>query len=114
MKVYPMSQIFAILLGVLLLTFTGCNAPPAPNKPNILLIMADDLGYGDIGVYNSMSLIPTPNLDRLAAEGIRFTNAYCPASVCSPTRYSLMTGNYPLEELAKERCYAQLPAVNDR
>ncbi|MEM9830263.1 MAG: arylsulfatase [Bacteroidota bacterium] len=64
------------------------------NHPNILIILADDLGYGDLGVYNSHSLIPTPNLDRLASEGIRLTDAYCPVAVCSPTRYSLMTGRY--------------------
>ncbi|HVJ45969.1 MAG TPA: arylsulfatase [Luteolibacter sp.] len=60
-----------------------------------MVILADDLGYGDLGCYNPESKIPTPNLDRLAASGIRLTNAYCPASVCSPTRYSLMTGAYP-------------------
>ena len=95
MKVYPAGRIVAILIGALLLVVTGCTEPPTPTYPNILIIMADDLGYGDLGVYNSKSLVPTPNLDKLAAEGIRFTNAYCPASVCSPTRYSLMTGNYP-------------------
>lgn len=63
--------------------------------PNILFIFADDLGYGDLGVYNSNSKVPTPNLDQLAKEGIRFTEAYCPVSVCSPTRYALMTGEYP-------------------
>ncbi|MEM1134783.1 MAG: arylsulfatase [Bacteroidota bacterium] len=63
-------------------------------KPNILLIMADDLGYGDLGSYNPESRIPTPNLDQLAKEGIRFTDAYCPVAVCSPSRYSLMTGRY--------------------
>lgn len=63
-------------------------------KPNILLILADDLGYGDLPCYNPQSQVPTPNLDRLAAGGIRFSDAYCPVAVCSPTRYSLMTGRY--------------------
>lgn len=63
--------------------------------PNILMILVDDMGYGDLGSYNSKSKIPTPNMDRLAAEGIRFSNAYCSASVSTPTRYSLMTGQYP-------------------
>jgi arylsulfatase A len=63
-------------------------------KPNIVFILADDLGYGDAGCYNPRSKIPTPNLDRLAAQGMRFTDAHAPASVCSPTRYALLTGRY--------------------
>ncbi|MCE9520455.1 MAG: sulfatase-like hydrolase/transferase [Verrucomicrobia bacterium] len=65
---------------------------PAPAKPNILLILADDLGYGDVHCYNHESKVPTPNLDRLAREGMRFLDAHSPATVCTPTRYSLMTG----------------------
>ena len=61
-------------------------------KPNIVFILTDDLGYGDVGCYNPESKIPTPNLDKLAGEGIRFTDAHSPATVCTPTRYSLMTG----------------------
>ncbi len=63
--------------------------------PNILIILADDLGYGDLKSYNPNSLIPTPNLDELASGGTRLTDAYCPVSVCSPSRYALMTGTYP-------------------
>jgi len=62
------------------------------NLPNILFILADDLGYGDIGCYNSESKVPTPNIDKLASEGIRFTDAHSPATVCTPTRYSILTG----------------------
>jgi arylsulfatase A-like enzyme len=62
--------------------------------PNIIFILADDLGYGDLGCYNARSKIPTPNLDRLAAQGIRFTDAHTPSAVCTPTRYGLMTGRY--------------------
>ncbi len=65
-----------------------------PVKPNIVFILADDLGYGDVGVYNSQSKIPTPNLDRLAKEGVRFTDAHSPSAVCTPTRYALLTGRY--------------------
>lgn len=61
--------------------------------PNILLILADDLGYGDVGCYNPQSKVPTPHLDRLAKEGIRFTDAHSPSTVCTPTRYSLLTGH---------------------
>lgn len=60
--------------------------------PNILLILADDLGYGDVGCYNPESRIATPNLDRLASEGMRFTDAHSPCTVCTPSRYSLLTG----------------------
>ena len=60
--------------------------------PNIVVVLADDLGYGDVGCYNPESKIPTPNIDRLAAEGMRFTDAHSPCTVCTPTRYSLMTG----------------------
>src|SRR6186997_1409662 len=62
--------------------------------PNIIYILADDLGYGDVGCFNPESKIPTPNLDRLASEGIRFTDAHSPSSVCTPTRYALLTGRY--------------------
>ncbi len=60
--------------------------------PNILFILADDLGYGDVGCYNLDSKIPTPNLDQLAKEGMRFTDAHSPSTVCTPTRYSILTG----------------------
>ena len=65
-----------------------------PTKPNIVYILADDLGYGDVGCYNPTSKIPTPNMDRLAKEGVRFTDAHSPSSVCTPTRYALLTGRY--------------------
>ena len=60
--------------------------------PNILFILADDLGYGDVACYNPESRIPTPNLDRFASEGMRFTDAHSPSTVCTPTRYSILTG----------------------
>jgi arylsulfatase A len=60
--------------------------------PNIVFILADDLGYGDVGCYNSQAKAPTPNLDRLAGQGMRFTDAHSPSTVCTPTRYSLLTG----------------------
>jgi arylsulfatase A-like enzyme len=63
-------------------------------RPNVVMILADDLGYGDLGSYNPRSKIPTPNLDRLAAQGTRFTDAHAPAAVCTPTRYGLLTGRY--------------------
>src|SRR5262245_61204076 len=64
-----------------------------PKPPNIVFIYADDLGYGDLGVYGSK--IRTPNLDRMAAEGVRFTQFYSANPVCSPSRAALLTGRYP-------------------
>ena len=73
---------------------TESSDTPPQACPNVLLILADDLGYGDLGVYNPGSRIPTPNLDRLGAEGMRLTDAHSPSSVCTPTRYALLTGRY--------------------
>ena len=61
-------------------------------KPNILFILTDDLGYGDLSCYNDESKVRTPNIDRLAREGMRFTDAHSPSTVCTPSRYSLLTG----------------------
>lgn len=66
----------------------------ASERPNIVVILADDLGYGDVACYNPQSKIPTPNLDAMAGAGIRFTDAHSPSAVCSPTRYALLTGAY--------------------
>jgi len=74
----------------------GESQPPqtAETPPNIIFILADDLGYGDIGALNPESRIPTPNIDKLAEEGMMFTNAHAPAAVCTPSRYSFLTGRY--------------------
>ncbi len=77
---------------IISLTISACRIEP--EVPNIVIILADDLGYGDIESYNPFSKIPTPALNRLADEGIRFTDAHSPSSVCSPTRYGLLTGRY--------------------
>lgn len=62
--------------------------------PNIVLIYADDLGYGDVSCYNGQSKISTPNIDRLASEGVKFTDAHSPDGICSPSRYGILTGRY--------------------
>tara|TARA_R110001606_G_scaffold145231_1_gene284963 strand:+ start:167481 stop:168869 length:1389 start_codon:yes stop_codon:yes gene_type:complete len=88
------------LVGVLVLMVGLVLSSPhhakavAGKKPNIVFILADDLGYADLSSYGS-TWVRTPNLDKLAAEGIRFTDFYAPAGVCTPTRASLMTGSYP-------------------
>lgn len=76
-------------------TLDAADPPqPSPSRPNIIVILADDLGIGDVGCYNAASKIATPHLDRLAKEGIRFTDAHSPSAVCTPTRYGLLTGRY--------------------
>lgn len=75
-----------------LLALVTLGAAGDPRRPNIVVILADDLGYGDVGCYNPRSKIPTPNLDRLAKSGVRFTDAHSPSTVCTPSRYSLLTG----------------------
>lgn len=62
--------------------------------PNVIIMYADDLGFGDVGCYGATD-IPTPNIDRLAASGLKFTNGYATAATCTPSRYSLLTGSYP-------------------
>lgn len=68
-------------------------ASPAAPRPNIVLIYADDIGWGDLGCYGA-KVIPTPNIDRLAAQGARWTSAYCTSATCTPSRYSMLTGEY--------------------
>jgi arylsulfatase A-like enzyme len=89
------SAVVRIALAVIAAAVYAGPAPAAgPAKPNVVYILADDLGYGDPGCYNPASKIPTPNLDRLAMEGVRFTDAHSPSAVCTPTRYALLTGRY--------------------
>ena len=82
----------ALGLGLLAAWPNAAIADHHEAKPNILFILADDLGYGDVGCYNPEAKAPTPNIDRLAREGMRFTDAHSPSTVCTPTRYSLLTG----------------------
>lgn len=85
--------ISGLSLFVVLLIASRPVGAETVEKPNIIVIMADDLGYGDVSCYGASSL-HTPNIDRLAADGLRFTSGYCSASTCTPTRYSFLTGNY--------------------
>lgn len=83
---------FLTCLPLLLLPLTGLAAS---SRPNVVIILADDMGYGDPRCYNPQSKIPTPNIDRLARDGLRFTDAHAAGSLCHPSRYGLMTGQYP-------------------
>jgi len=90
-------------IGILLVSlFLGTISCITSNKeqkdssqklPNVIFILADDIGYGDLGVYGGK--LPTPNLDKLAESGMRFTDAHSPAALCSPSRFSMLTGSYP-------------------
>ena len=80
------------VLSTLLLILTAGLA--TAETPNVVVILADDMGYGDVRALNPTSAIPTPSLDRLAEEGMLFTDAHTPSSVCTPTRYGLLTGRY--------------------
>ena len=85
-------RLFSLLVLVI---FSNCLLAETPSsRPNIVIMYADDMGYGDLAVQNPNSKIPTPNLDRLAAEGTRFTDAHSSSGVCTPSRYALLHGRY--------------------
>ncbi|MGL4514428.1 MAG: sulfatase family protein [Lacipirellulaceae bacterium] len=81
------------LLLVLIASSLLANSCVGEDRPNIVLLYADDVGYGDVGCYGAKT-IPTPNLDRLAERGRRFTSGYCTSATCTPSRYSLLVGEY--------------------
>jgi arylsulfatase A-like enzyme len=87
-------SIILACIVLLALAAPASAAEPASRPPNIVLLLADDLGYGDLGCYNRDSKVPTPNLDRLASQGVCFRDAHTPDSVCTPTRYGILTGRY--------------------
>ncbi|MCH1453821.1 MAG: sulfatase-like hydrolase/transferase [Flavobacteriaceae bacterium] len=89
-----MKKIFTTFL---FFTLMGCSFTADKKKsqsPNIIYILADDLGYGDLSIYNLASKIKTPHLDQMAREGMRFMDMHSTSSVCTPTRYSILTGEY--------------------
>ncbi len=93
-----MNYLKMLLFVVTVILLYACNAPQKMETeqpiPNVVIIYADDLGYGDVGAYGSTEIL-TPNIDKLAQGGVRFTNGYASSATCSPSRYALLTGGYP-------------------
>ncbi len=94
------------LLTIALSLVSAPHASAETEKPNVVLIFADDLGYGDLGCYGATKL-KTPNIDKLAAEGRRFTDAHSASAVCTPSRYGLLTGEYPRRLHERQRRHVQ-------
>jgi len=89
------SRFFLMVVFVAFTVFPGPLPAEIPGRPNIVIILADDLGYGDVQCYNpERGKIPTPHMDRLAAQGMRFTDGHSSSGCCSPSRYTLLTGRY--------------------
>lgn len=93
MKTQNSTGLITGILGVVSLIPSGCSHEKKVPGPNIILIYADDLGYGDVSCYGA-NAVSTPNIDLLAFRGLRFTNAYCTSATSTPSRYSLLTGEY--------------------
>ncbi|MBE0654195.1 MAG: sulfatase-like hydrolase/transferase, partial [Bacteroidales bacterium] len=93
LKIVP--AYFVCLVFGFLLKFSSCSRTKEPDRPNIILILTDDLGYNDLVCYNALDpSIRTPNIDRLAAEGMRFTDWQSANCVCGPSRAAILTGRY--------------------
>ena len=86
-------RLWLLLIAIAAVLGADAFVAQEPSQPNVILIYADDLGYGDVSAYGARAL-KTPNMDRLAKEGLRFTDAHAPASTCTPSRYALLTGEY--------------------
>jgi hypothetical protein len=97
---HPLNTCLAALLLTPLVALSAAAASKPQAKPNIIIILADDLGPGDISCAGATK-IKTPNIDRLAAAGVRFTQSYAPSATCTPSRYSLLTGEYAWRQKAK-------------
>jgi arylsulfatase A-like enzyme len=93
-------------------TLPAAPTPAAVDRPNIVLIYADDLGYGDVGSYGATH-VATPNIDRLAHEGLRFTHAHSPAATCTPSRYAMLTGEYAWRRRGTGVLPGDAPAIID-
>ncbi|WP_430932123.1 sulfatase family protein [Saccharicrinis sp. 156] len=110
------TNISALLVLCIISLNIGCTRE-RDDKPNIVFIMADDMGYGDVGSYNQDSKIQTANMDKLATEGLMFTHVHTPSSLCTPTRYGLLTGRYcwrtRLKEWVLADFYGDTPLIEE-
>ena len=104
----PLKSMIQSLALILLAAATTIAADP---PPNVVFIFADDLGYGDVGCYGATKL-KTPNIDRLAAEGRKFTDAHSASAVCTASRYGLLTGEYPVRAFGGKGVWGPLPATS--
>ena len=108
------------LVAILILGLSGCKTKEekstvkedSPERPNIVIIYADDLGYGELGAYGATEL-QTPNLDKLANGGLRFTNGYASSATCTPSRYALLTGTYPWRNKSAKILPGTAPLIID-
>lgn len=82
-----------LVMALMVAVSCACAARAEPKRPNVVVILADDLGYGDVGCYGATK-VKTPNIDRLASQGLRFTDGHCTSGTCTPSRYSILTGEY--------------------
>ncbi|MCP4312648.1 MAG: arylsulfatase [Bacteroidetes bacterium] len=111
MKIFNLPALLAAI-NLLASCGTSPESEAAATQPNIVIIYADDLGYGDVGAYGA-SEIKTPNIDRLARDGIRFTNGYASSATCSPSRFALLTGVYPWRNVNAKILPGTAPLIID-
>lgn len=98
-----MKAIKKVLYSTLVICISAtvaCSQKTSPSKPNIIIVYVDDLGYGDVGCYGAVG-VKTPNIDKMAENGVRFTDSHSGASTCTPSRYSLLTGRYAFRQQAE-------------
>src|ERR1044072_9431206 len=93
-RTQALSLFVGIAVSVFAVSLPAFGAAAKAERPNIVLIYADDLGYGDVSCYGATK-IETPNVDRVAREGLRFTDGHSASATCTPSRYALLTGEYP-------------------
>ena len=100
------------MLAIVATTILSSCSTIDKNRPNVIIINTDDLGYGDLSCYGAEK-VKTPNIDRLATQGLMFTDAHSAAAVCTPSRYSLLTGEYPFRNGITYAVFLKQPLIID-